>query len=103
MATLNQVGVQNALSVTTSAVALTLPTGRSPSHMIVYNNSGNPLRWRSDGTAPTSTNGMLLLANSYLEWMDPNFNYGSIIARIQFIRDSTAAGNGTLEVSFFSQ
>lgn len=102
MATLVQSGVQNALSVTTAtAVALTLPgaanTRIKPTHAII-NVVGASVRWRSDGTAPDATTGVLVPAGANIEFMDGTINYQNIIERLQFIGVS---GTATLEVAFF--
>lgn len=97
--TFNAVGTQNALSATTAtAVSLTLPTNTRPSHAIIQV-TANSVRWRADGTAPTATSGILVSAGSNIEFMDPMFDYESIIRRIQFIGIS---GTATIEVAFFS-
>ena len=95
----NAVGIQNALSVAGSAVSLTIPTNTRPSHAIIQVTAAN-IRWRADGTAPTTSVGIQVAAGSNIEFMDPMFDYESIIRRIQFIADD--AGTATLEVAFFS-
>lgn len=99
MATFSQTGVQNALSVAGSAVALTIPTGISPSHCIIQVTAAN-IRWRADGTAPTTAIGIQVAAGSNIEFMDPMVNYEGLIRAIRFIADD--AGAATLEVAFFS-
>ena len=93
-----QNGIQNALSATTgTAVALTLPARPYPTHAIIQVNT-NSVRWRADGTAPTSSAGILVAAGSNIEFMDGALNYASIIERIKLIGIS---GTATLEVAFF--
>jgi hypothetical protein len=94
-----QVGIQNALSATTgSAVSLTMPTGADPTHAIIQV-TGNSIRWRADGTAPTATVGLLVAAGTNIELMDPEFNYGAMIANFKAIGIS---GTATIEVAFYS-
>lgn len=95
----NAVGIQNALTVSTTAVSLTLPASTRPSHAIIQVMTAN-VRWRADGTAPTTSAGIVVTAGSNIEFMDPMFDYESIIRRIQFIRDD--AVDAVLEVAFFS-
>lgn len=98
-----QTGIQNALSVTTAAVGLTLPgsagTRIKPTHCIIQVLDAN-VRWRADGTAPTTSAGIQAAAGTNIEFMDGTLNYASIIERIQFIRDDSV--NATLEVAFFA-
>lgn len=94
---MNQIGIQNALSATTTtAVALTLPTGQ-PSHAIIQV-AGNSIRWRADGTAPTATAGILVSAGSNIEFMDLASDWGGVISNFRAIGIS---GTATLEVAFF--
>jgi hypothetical protein len=98
MTPLIQNGTQNALSATTgAAVALTLPSKPHPTHAII-NVVGNSVRWRADGTAPTTTSGLLVPAGSNVEFMDAEFNYANIISRMRIIGVS---GTATLEVAYF--
>lgn len=103
MAPIVQTGVQNALSVAGTAVALTLPgsadTRIKPTHAIIQVTGAN-IRWRADGTAPTTSVGIQVAAGSNIEFMDGTLNYANIIERIKFIADD--AGTATLEVAFFA-
>lgn len=99
---LYQCGVQNALTVSSSAVALTLPTATGtvrPTHAIIQVTGAN-VRWRADGTAPTTSVGIQVASGSNIEFMDPSADYSGIIDNIQFIRDDSV--DATLEVAFFS-
>jgi hypothetical protein len=100
MATMNEVGRQNALSATTgAAVALTLPTGRlRPSHAMIAV-QGNSIRWTGDGTAPTASVGFLTPAGANIEFMDGFTNYGSIIDKFRAIGIS---GTATLDIAYFA-
>ena len=99
---LNQTA-RDVLTVSTTAVSLTLPAAPhgNPKHVLIYV-ANAPIRWRADGTAPTSTTGMYVAANTYLEFIEPLWDYRSIITRIQFIRDTTAGADSTLEIAFFN-
>ena len=99
MAAFTQTGVQNALSVAGTAVALTIPTGMKPTHAIIQVTGAN-VRWRADDTAPTTSIGIQVAAGSNIEFMDPTIDYSGILNFIQFIADD--AGTATLEVAFFA-
>jgi len=101
---MNQVGIQNALSVTTgAAVALTPSYGtgatRPASHAIIQVNT-NSIRWRADGTAPTATIGILVAAGSNIEFMDLGDDFAGVINNFRAIGIS---GTATLEVAFFGR
>jgi hypothetical protein len=85
------------LTVTVTAGALASPDGN---RALIYV-GGAPIRWRADGTAPTATTGMFVPAGSYIDWTDPGGEYAAMIRHVQFIRDTTAAANATLAVSYF--
>ena len=95
---LNEVGVQNGLTVSTAAVSLTLPTGLRPTRALIYV-GGAPIRWRSGGNAPTSTTGMFVKADGYIDLMA--FDARGVISSIQFIRDTTAGADATLDITYF--
>ena len=96
---INQTG-QQTLTVSTTAVSLTLPTGvgAKPKHALIYVGNAN-VRWIAEGTTPTSTLGMPVAAGSYISWLEPGFNYYGMISRVQFIRDD--ATDATLEIFYF--
>lgn len=85
------------VTVSTSAVNLTTP-GNARHVMIRVGTS--PVRWRADGTAPTSTVGMYAAADTVLEFMEMG-NYNGVINNVKFIRDTTASADAVLEVSYF--
>lgn len=99
----NQLGEQT-LTVSTAAVGLTLPLAADGENMRVSHGTiyvgGQPVRYRSDGTAPTSTTGMYVAAGSYIDCTDPGTDYWRFFFRAQFIRDTTATGNATLEIEY---
>ena len=96
----NQVG-RAALTVSTSSVPLVLPADTRPRHALIYV-GGQPVRWRADGTDPTSTTGMYVAAGAYIDWTDPLWDYYAFLSRVEFIRDSTAGADATLEIAFLS-
>lgn len=81
-----------------SATNLTLPTpiahgGFLPGYAIIQCEvTSAAVRWRDDGTAPTSTVGMNLLAGQELD-------YSGDLTTIQFI---LSAGSPILNVSFYA-
>ena len=95
----NQIGAEN-LTVTTAAVALTGVTGKQPRHALIYVGT-SPIRFRADGTAPTSTTGMYVAAGSYLDWTNVDNDYLSMMNKVQFIRDATAGADATLAVGYY--
>ena len=95
----NQRGYQT-LTVSTTSVGLTKPTDILPRHALIFVGAA-AIRWRADGTDPTSTVGMFVAAGSYIDWTDPMGDYQGLIDRVEFIRDSTAAGDATLAIAYF--
>lgn len=87
-----------AVAVSTSAVSLTTP-GYAKHVMIRV--TGAPVRWRADGTAPTSTVGMYAGIGQYIEFMDDEEDQRGLIKNIQFIRDTSAGADASLEVAYF--
>lgn len=73
-----------------TAKALTVPSG---ARYALLQAEGKNIRWRDDGTAPTSTVGMVLTAG------DPGFWYnGDALAALSFVEvESTAV----LNVSYY--
>ena len=96
---INQIG-RESLSVSTAAVSFaSFPA--SARYAIIYV-SGAPIRWRADGPAPTSTTGMYVDGNKYLEFMELQEGYSGVLRRVQFIRDTSAGADATLEIAYFS-
>lgn len=84
------------LTLTNSAAqSLTLTSGTNgvPKYALIQA-EGADVRWRDDGTAPTSSSGMLILANA-----GPVGFVGNL-ATAQFI--STLGSGSTLDVSLYS-
>lgn len=94
------------VSVTTSAGGLTITSGTTPRHALITNHndatSSQPVRWTATGTAPTSTTGQVLYPGGVIDLTDPHGDYWSVIKSIQFIRDTNAGANATLEVTLFT-
>ena len=76
------------LTVSSSAVALTVPAGAA---FALINVETDAVRWRDDGTNPTATVGMKVLVDGSLE-------YDGDLAAIKFIRVTTDA---KLNVSYY--
>ena len=77
-------------TVLTSSVPLLLIPGGST--LAIIQCQGQPVRWRDDGTAPTSTVGMLMNVGDVLRYDGP-------IEKLRFIETAASA---TLNVSFYS-
>jgi hypothetical protein len=89
-------GYQQIVAATlATAQNFTLPAaipGMQIRRAIVQNNTSGAVRWRDDGQAPTATVGMVLGANSELD-------YGGQMQAIQFITDS---GSPILDISYYA-
>lgn len=92
----NSIGHQQ-LTVSSTAVGLTVPSGTHPKHALISVQTA-AVRWRADGTNPTTSVGNPLAATDRLDWTDPMGNYSSLIANIKFI---ATGGDATLDVEFF--
>lgn len=92
----NQIGWE-VLTVSTSAVTLTPGTAK---HALIRV-TGAPVRWRADGTAPTATVGMFADINQFIEFMEVHDTYSGILRSIQFVRDTSAGSDASLEVAYF--
>lgn len=85
--------------VTSSALPLTLvnlPAGVPTKDIrrVVIQAIGDKVRWRADGTAPTSTTGLRLADGDILV-------YDGDPTKIKFIKDSTATATPTLFIHYF--
>ena len=76
------------ITALTSATGLTSPAG---AHVAVISVSGQPVRYRDDGVAPTATVGMPLPVGTV-------FSYAASLATIQFIQTAATA---TLDVNYY--
>ena len=81
-------------------VALTLPTNTFRHVMIQV--SDQPVRWRADGVNPNGAMGIKQPVDSTIDWMNPHIDYRGLVTKLRFVRDTTATGNATLEVAFFT-
>lgn len=74
-----------------SAASLTVPTGARVAKIVA---EGTDVRWRDDGTSPTTTVGMLIDIS-----VDPYLTYEGDLSAIEFIETAASA---TLSVSYYS-
>lgn len=72
-----------------AATALTVPAGST--YAVVQNNGSQPVRYRDDGTDPTTTVGMRIPAGNTL-------TYDGNLAAIKFIREAAGV---TLDVTYY--
>lgn len=83
-----------------SATGLTLPTSGPTPTFALISVEGTPgtdtVRWRDDGTAPTSSVGMLMNGSGSNGW--PPFLYSGDLTKIQFIK---AAGSPLVNISYY--
>lgn len=88
-------GYQQILAATLAAsTGFTLPTvinGQPVLFAVVQCNSGN-VRWRDDGTAPTSTVGLTLAAGAELD-------YSAEMTAIRFI---VSSGSPILDIAYYA-
>lgn len=84
-----------AVTVSTAAVAITASVtsggATKRGHRVLVTVEDQPVRFRYDGSDPTSTTGHKAAANDQLEFI----SYDDI-NRLRFIRDTTATGDATL-------
>jgi hypothetical protein len=98
MPNLNQTGYED-LTVTDTAGGLASVPGGGTSRALIYV-GGAPIRFRSDGTAPTATVGMFVPAGNYIDWTADSNGYTSLINKASFIR--TTGTSATLRVMYFA-
>jgi hypothetical protein len=80
-----------------AATNLTVPAGATYALINVEGTAGtDTVRWRDDGTAPTTSVGMLMNATGDQRW--PPLLYAGNLSTIQFI---VAAGNPKVNVSYY--
>jgi hypothetical protein len=82
-------GFQQLSTALSAAVGLTVPTGARGALIVVETAN---VRWRDDGTNPTSAIGMLLVAAG-----DP-FYYSGNLSALKFI---AASGSPVMDVSYY--
>lgn len=96
---INAIGYEQLSQDNVTASGLTFPTGRRPTHALIYNSHATlNLRWRADGTDPTTSTGMVLKTGTFLDLTDPMGNYLSTLEKIKFIAESSTI---TLEIIYF--
>ncbi len=78
------------------------PVMASQAHGAIITVEGSPIRWRDDGTAPTTTEGHLMNAGDVLtfdSWSVPSVNWRQVLNAVQVIRATTT--NGLLKISWY--
>lgn len=70
----------------------------TPKFALIYVGT-DAVRFRADGTAPTSSVGVYLAAGDYLDLTNPAGNFYGILSKIKFIRVTTDA---TLDIDYFA-
>lgn len=90
------------LTVSSTAVDLedaspTITAGSTVRRAVITLDNGGSIRWRADGTAPTSSEGHLMNPGDSLTFMDAN--YRMFLRQIQFIRSTSSDGN--LKITYF--
>ena len=86
--TTNCLGYQQITSLS-SSTALTVPAGATLALIVPETQT---VRWRDDGTAPTSTVGVPVLANT-------SFSYDGDLQKIRFIQTASGA---VLNVAYYA-
>lgn len=81
------------LTVSTLAVGLTVPS--SANHALITLETDS-CRWRDDGTSPTSTIGMPLVAGQSMELLEPE-----VLANFKIIRDSNSVSDAILNIAYY--
>ncbi len=80
------------LTVSSTAVAPTLPSGKQIQLMVITVETAN-VRWRDDGTDPTASVGMPI-------WLNQTpFAFNGDISRIKFIRQG--ATDATVNITYY--
>jgi len=97
---INPLGAQYALGSLSAAKALTLPTTPNlwVSHCLINVNS-QAVRYTTDGTAPTATKGIHVAVGGQISFMDPNFDYRTVIRALLIIEEVASA---TLDILYFN-
>lgn len=97
---LNNVGDQQlTVDATAGGLALTVPTGMTPRHALIYV-GGADIRWLGGTTAPTATVGIYVTAGSYIDWTEPMTDFFGIMRSARFIR---AGGvSATLDILYLT-
>ena len=88
------------LTVSTTALNLTKPSGTRPRRVLIQCGATNGTRWRADGTDPTASIGIALAADQMLDLTDPMGDYAAFIDKVKFIRSGGA--DATLDIEYFA-
>ena len=91
--------VTDSAQVVNTACSPTMPSNAQGAVMTVET---APIRYRDDGTAPTSTEGHLLMPGDSLifdSWTVPNSNWKQILRALRVIR--TGTDSGLLKISWY--
>ena len=97
----NQIGEQYGLKVDSTPKSLTLPLHPAtnekltPHHALIWV-ADYPVRW-SAHASPSTTSGMWVPANSYINWTEPGWSYYSFLARVKFLG---IGGQATLDIVY---
>lgn len=94
-----QVGSETLTVSTTSVPLADIPVGAV--RALIYVGT-NPVRWRATPGDPTATSGMYVAAGNYIDWTDLGRSYRNLLESVEFIRDTSAGGDATVEVAYFS-
>lgn len=81
------------VTVSTSAVGLTIPEGATSAVITVETDN---IRWRDDGTNPTSTVGMFTMQTQSFELVS-----SKSLSQFKAIRDTSATADALLNISFY--
>ena len=87
------------VTVADSSIGLNMPNGAKGALLTLETAQ---IRWRADGTAPTSAVGHLMEVGdtlNFTSWEVPSANWKSVLRAIRFIR--TTATSGVLRVTYF--
>lgn len=95
----NQIAAET-LTTAVTVIGPTEATVAGKAKHAIFQVVGSPVRMRADGTAPTSTTGILLLPGDTVEYMD-GASYAGIIHNIKFILDSSTTTGGTIDCAYF--
>ncbi len=94
----NKGGSQFALAIAGTAVALTVPAGATAA--VIDNSGSGAIRYTTDGSTPSATNGNRLAAGATLNWNQPGVDYSPLLTVLKMIRESAAST--TVEAQYYS-
>jgi hypothetical protein len=93
---INPAGTFQQLTVTTAAQGLPNIPARATRAVITVETDN--VRWRDDGTAPTSTVGNFVIATQSFE-----LKSSGSIAAFQVIKDANASGTPILDIAYYQK